>query len=96
MLDIEVAYALPDRQKIIKLSVAEGCTALEAVKQSNIEAEFAGLVVEDAKFGIFGKAVKHDYRMRAGDRVEIYRPLIADPKASRKARAAKASSEKKL
>lgn len=89
--EIEVAYALPERQKIIALKVVNGCTAFEAAQQSGIAAQFEGLDLNAIKMGVFGKTVKpHDYLMREGDRVEIYRPLLADPKAVRKARAEKA------
>lgn len=92
--DVEVAYALPDRQALISLKVSEGCTAFEAAKLSGITRQFADIDLATAKMGIFGKAAKpNDYLMRPGDRVEIYRPLIADPKASRKARADKAKAE---
>lgn len=91
--EVEVAYALPDRQSIVTLQVSQGCTAYQAAEQSGIERQFKELDLANAKMGIFGKAVKpNDYLMRPGDRVEIYRPLIADPKASRKARADKAKA----
>ncbi len=91
---VEVVYGLADRQKIIALHVADGCTAYEAAKQSGIAAQFEGVDLETAKLGVFGKVVKpHAYQMKPGDRVEVYRPLIADPKASRKARADKAKAE---
>lgn len=92
-IDVEVAFALPDRQKIVALKVEEGCTAYQAAELSGIDKQFAEIDLSTMKMGVFGKAVKsHDYVMRAGDRVEIYRPLIADPKASRKARANKAQA----
>ncbi len=94
MIDVEVAYALPDKQKIIALRVPEGTTAQDAVEQSGIANEFAGLDVGSAKIGVFGKAVKATHVLVQGDRVEIYRPLINDPKASRKERAAKAKAAK--
>lgn len=89
--DVEVAYALPDRQALISIKVSEGCTAFQAAELSGITRQFADIDLATAKMGIFGKVVKpKDYLMQPGDRVEIYRPLIADPKASRKARADKA------
>ena len=94
-INVEVAFALPDKQKIITLQVTEGCTAYEAAEQSGIVAEFREIDLPSAKMGVFGKAVKpHDYTMREGDRVEIYRPLIIDPKESRKERARKAKEKK--
>ena len=92
LFGVEVAYATPAKQKIIALEVAPGCTAFEAAQRSGIAAEFGGVDIESAKMGIFGKSVKpHEYVLKPGDRVEIYRPLVADPKAARKARAEKAS-----
>jgi putative ubiquitin-RnfH superfamily antitoxin RatB of RatAB toxin-antitoxin module len=96
IIDVEVAFALPDRQQIVVLKVQQGCTAYQAAELSGIAGQFAEIDLSTMKMGVFGKAVKpHDYVMHAGDRVEIYRPLIADPKASRKARADKAQAVKK-
>jgi putative ubiquitin-RnfH superfamily antitoxin RatB of RatAB toxin-antitoxin module len=89
-IPVEVAYALPDRQEIIMLEVLPGTTAREAAEQSGMDRQFPELDVSSADLGIFGKVVKGDQRLRAGDRVEIYRKLIADPKEVRKQRAAKA------
>lgn len=95
MIKIEVAYALPDKQRIEVVSVPEGCSAIEAVKQSGIENHFDDLVItDDIKLGVFGKAVPGKQALKDGDRIEIYRPLIADPKEARKARAAKAKAAK--
>ncbi len=89
-IKVEVAYALPEKQSIIVLEVEQGTTALQAALASNISSQFQGLDVENARMGIFGKAVDASkYELRQGDRVEIYRPLLIDPKANRKARAAK-------
>ncbi len=87
---VEVAYALPQKQAIVAIDVAEGTTAAEATALSGIDRQFEGLDLGSAKLGIFGKAVTAGQVLREGDRVEIYRPLIADPKEVRKARAAKA------
>lgn len=92
---IEVAYALPDKQRIISLDVPEGTTAQQAAELSGITDEFPGLELQGAAMGVFGKAVKAiDYQVQAGDRVEIYRPLLVDPKEVRKARAAKAKASR--
>ncbi|MEM1154196.1 MAG: RnfH family protein [Pseudomonadota bacterium] len=93
-ITVEVAYALPHKQRILALSVPEGTTALEAARQSGIDQQFEDIDLENAKFGIFGSAVAAKHVLRAGDRVEIYRPLIADPKDVRKARAAKAKARR--
>ena len=89
-IPVEVAYALPEKQEIVELEVQPGTTAQAAVEQSNIARHFPGLVLDGARLGIFGKAVKADQVLLAGDRVEIYRPLLADPKEVRKKRAAEA------
>ncbi|MFV0276342.1 MAG: RnfH family protein [Parahaliea sp.] len=93
-LQVEVAYALPGRQAIVPLQVAANTTAIQAVHQSGIVRQFEGLDVDNTKLGIFGKVVSPQQALRDGDRVEIYRPLIADPKAVRKARAARAKERR--
>ena len=94
MIHVEVAYALEDKQTIMTLDVPEGTTALEAAKQSGITNKFDDIDLDNAKLGIFAKVVAPTQALRAGDRVEIYRPLIADPKEVRKARAARAKERR--
>ncbi|MHA7815328.1 MAG: RnfH family protein [Pseudohaliea sp.] len=95
LIPVEVAYALPERQLIVPLEVTAGTTALEAAQQSGIEQEFPGLVIDaGTSLGIFGQAVPPQQALNPGDRVEIYRPLKADPKAARKARAEKAKARR--
>jgi len=91
---VEVAYALPDKQAIVEVDVAEGTSALEAARQSGIAAQFEGIDLDNAKLGIFGKSVSANQVLREGDRVEIYRPLIADPKEVRRERAARAKERR--
>lgn len=88
---VEVAYAAPEEQKIIKFDVLIGTTMYDAVVQSGITNIFPQIDIENDKFGIFGKAVKKpkEHELREGDRVEIYRPLTIDPKQARLNRAAK-------
>ncbi|MEM1112383.1 MAG: RnfH family protein [Pseudomonadota bacterium] len=93
-IKVEVAYALPEEQAILEIDVTPGTTALEAAQLSGIAARFDGLDVDNAKLGIFGKAVSPAQVLKAGDRVEIYRPLLADPKEVRKARAARAREQR--
>ena len=91
MINVEVAYALPDKQRIEKLSVAQGTTALEAVEQAKMGRFFDDLPdLRAAKVGVFGKAVPVTHELSEGERVEIYRELLVDPKAIRRARADKA------
>jgi len=91
---VEVAYALPHKQAIIALDVIPGTTALDAVRRSGITDKFEGIDLENAKLGIFGGLVSPTQVLQEGDRVEIYRPLIADPKEVRKARAARAKERR--
>jgi putative ubiquitin-RnfH superfamily antitoxin RatB of RatAB toxin-antitoxin module len=92
-IQVEVAYALPDKQKIVKLQVPAGTTAYNAVTLSQIDQHFDELeIVPGLKLGVWGKAVSADRVLVSGERVEIYRPLVADPKEVRKARAAKAKA----
>ena len=91
---VEVAYALPDKQAIVEVDVAEGTSALEAARQSGIAAQFDGIDLDNVKLGIFGNLVSANQVLREGDRVEIYRPLIADPKEVRRERAARAKERR--
>jgi len=96
-IEIEVAYALPHKQKIYALNVEEGTTALAAVKQSPLTKDFDSVDIDTAKMGIFGQNIKKPdaHILKAHDRVEVYRDLIADPKEARRRRAAKAAGEVK-
>lgn len=93
---IEVVYALADKQKLLRLVVPQGTTVRQAALSSGMDGFFPGLDLASVPLGIFGKAVtKPDERvLEEGERVEIYRPLIADPKEVRKQRAAKAAQNK--
>ena len=92
-LAVEVAYALPEKQKIIAIEVEPGCTAYEAAVRSRIVESFPDIDLENTRMGIFGKAIAEPRKhvLSAGDRVELYRPLLIDPKQARKARAEKAN-----
>ena len=79
-IDIEVAYALPDEQVIIPLAVNNNATVEDAIRQSGILETYPEISLEVNKVGVFGKLSKLDTRLKTGDRVEIYRSLIADPK----------------
>lgn len=92
---VEVSYATPAEQVIIKLYVLRGTTLAEAVRMSGILQRFPDIDPDKSKVGIFGKINKPDYVLREGDRVEIYRPLIADPKEVRRQRAAEGKRMKK-
>ncbi|MPZ47519.1 MAG: RnfH family protein [Betaproteobacteria bacterium] len=85
--DVEVVYALPDRQRRITVRVAAGASVAEAIRQSGILDEYAEIDPTRWKLGIFSRRVAPDSKVRAGDRIEIYRPLVADPKTVRRERA---------
>lgn len=96
MMRVEVAYALPHDQKIVKLKVELGCTAYEALVRSKLVDHFPEINPETAPMGIFGKALRDPKKevLSEGQRVEVYRPLLIDPKAARANRAAKAKADK--
>ena len=85
---VEVAYALEKKQTLLELEVSEGTTLKQAVELSGIIDTYPQIDLTKDKTGIFGKIAKLDTILREKDRVEIYRPLIADPKQVRKERAA--------
>ena len=95
MLNIEVAYALPAHQVLLALRIRAGTTVREAVEQSGILESFPDIDLGSNQVGIFGKLIKLEHPLREGDRVEIYRPLIADPKEVRRLRAAKGKKMRK-
>ena len=86
---VEVAYALSDKQSLISLEVEEGTTIKEAIEASGVLDTYDQIDLTRDKVGIFSKFATLDTVLREKDRVEIYRPLIADPKKVRKERAAK-------
>lgn len=80
---VSVAYAEPGHQEWLEVEVPEGTTAEGAVRLSGIRERFPHLTLEDKELGVFSKPVPRDRVLREGDRVEIYRPLRADPKKAR-------------
>ena len=92
---IEVAYALPQKQLIIPVKVKPGITAKEVIELSGIMKKFPEIDLNKNQIGIFGKLTQLDHVMRERDRIEIYRPLIADPKEIRRQRAAEGKVMKK-
>ena len=93
---VEVVYALAEKQKLLRITVPCGTTARDAVLLSGMAEHFPGVDLVGSPLGIFGRALpKPEERvLEEGERVEIYRPLIADPKEVRKQRAAKAAKAK--
>lgn len=90
LIPIEVAYAAPAEQVILKLDVAAGTTVRDAIERSGILQRFPEIDLVQNKVGRWSHVAALDEIVRAGDRVEIYRPLIADPKEMRRQRAAAA------
>ena len=102
LLSVEVAYGTEIKQVIIPLRVKIGTTAYEAIKLSNIEDEFEGINAEEDPIGIFSKILDgktrpgpKEYKLQEKDRVEIYRPLIIDPKEARLKRASERNKNKR-
>ncbi|BAW80799.1 hypothetical conserved protein [Candidatus Nitrosoglobus terrae] len=89
MISVEVAYAHPSKQAILKIAVPENTTVEEAIQISNILKQFPEINLHKNGVGIFSKLTKLDAPLCHQDRIEIYRPLIADPKEIRRKRAAK-------
>lgn len=79
-MNIDVAYNGIEKQYWLKLEVTDDCMAIEAINQSGILAKCPEIDINACKIGIFGKFIKPDTRLNEGDRVEIYRPITADPK----------------
>ena len=92
---VEVVYAKSDRQTLIALEVPEGTTVAQAIALSGIGATHPGIGVVEMKTGIFGKLAPPEAVLREGDRVEIYRPLRADPKEVPRRRAGSKAGKKK-
>ena len=91
-ITIEVAHARPEKQVLLSLQVNPGTTLIEAIEQSSMREAFPDLQIDADSVGIFSRKVGLDYVLKASDRIEIYRPLIADPKEGRRERARKAAS----
>jgi putative ubiquitin-RnfH superfamily antitoxin RatB of RatAB toxin-antitoxin module len=81
---VEVAYALPQRQVVVEVPLCEGMTAIEALRASGLPEEFPELQAAGLPLGIFGRRVGETEVLRAGDRVEVYRPLAVDPREARR------------
>ncbi|WP_043648192.1 RnfH family protein [Chitinilyticum litopenaei] len=94
-ITVEVVYATREKQKLVNIRVEEGCSAAQAIERSGLLAEFPEINLAASKIGIFAKMVKPETVLRDKDRVEIYRPLIADPKEVRRQRVADGKVMKK-
>lgn len=87
LISIEVAYALPRQQFLIQETVPEGSTIADALARSEIRQLVPHIEIIDGRVGLFGKVAKMSQVLREGDRIEIYRPLVNDPKEARRRRA---------
>lgn len=93
--EVEVAYGRPDVQVVIPVLIRKGSTIEQAIRQSGILTSFPEIDLNVNKIGIFGRLSTLHHLLKAGDRIEIYRPLIADAKEIRKQRAAQGKKMKK-
>jgi hypothetical protein len=94
-ITVEIVYALPHEQTLLTQQVVAGTTVAEAIEASGILQKYPQIDLATGKMGIFGKLVKADAVLRDRDRIEIYRPLIADPKEVRRKRAEEGKVMKK-
>lgn len=83
-ITVEVVYASPETPTILSVRLPDESTVQQAIEASGITGRIPEIDIENNKVGIYGKVCKLDHKLRDGDRIEIYRPLIADPKAARK------------
>ncbi|KIS42810.1 MULTISPECIES: RnfH family protein [Kosakonia] len=90
---VEVAYALPEKQYLQRVTLEEGATVEQAIRQSGLLELRSDIDLKVNKVGIYSRPVKLHDVVHEGDRVEIYRPLIADPKELRRQRAEKAANK---
>jgi putative ubiquitin-RnfH superfamily antitoxin RatB of RatAB toxin-antitoxin module len=95
LMNIEVVYPLPEKQEIFTVSLPAGASVRQAIEASGVLLKYPDIDMSKNKIGVFARLVKPDAPLRDRDRVEIYRPLIADPKEVRKQRAAEGKVMKK-
>lgn len=95
-ITVEVVYGLPAEQVLLRLAVPAGTSVREAARRSGLAARFPDIDIEHAPLGVFGKLCKspETQALREGDRVEIYRPLLIDPKEARRLRAERARARR--
>lgn len=86
-MQVEVVFALPDRQVLETVIVPDGASVADVIRRSNIASRFRGVRLEDLQTGVWGRPVGRDHVVVAGDRVEIYRPLQMDPREARRLKA---------
>ena len=89
LLLIEVAYAQADEQVVLELKMPDGSNVEQAIAASGIFAQYPETSLDQNEVGVFGKVCSKKQHLKTGDRIEIYRPLICDPKEARRTRASK-------
>ena len=89
VIHVEVVYATPQRQEVVALELREGATVAQAIEASGLAALFDDFEADSSRLGIFSRKVGPGHILRDGDRVEVYRPLVIDPKEARRKRAQK-------
>ena len=94
MIRIEIVYAQPGRQTLLEITVIEGTTVAGAIEASALRSVHPELDWSTSPVGIFGRLVSFEHTLEDGDRIEIYRPLVADPKDSRHQRVARRRAER--
>ncbi len=92
-LQIEIAYAEPQRAVVKALSLPSGSCVADALRLAAFDPDFTGVDLANSALGIFGRPTRPDHALQQGDRIEIYRPLAADPKVARRARAKQARTK---
>jgi len=83
-IDVTIVYALPEKAWIKSLTIRRGGTPVDLIEQSQLSSDFPEIKLEQLKFGVYGKTVDENYLLEEGDRLEIYRPIKADPKEVRR------------
>ena len=87
VMHVEVVYATPERQEVVALELKEGATVAQAIEASGLDSLFDDFEADPSRLGIFSRKVEPGHVLRDGDRVEVYRPLVIDPKEARRQRA---------
>jgi putative ubiquitin-RnfH superfamily antitoxin RatB of RatAB toxin-antitoxin module len=93
LIKVEVFYANAEKQFLQEVEILQGAKAIEAIQQSTVLQQFPEIDLTKNQIGIFSKKINLDTELKAGDRIEIYRPLLIDPKEARKNRARKVAGK---
>ncbi|SJL82634.1 RnfH family protein [Vibrio palustris] len=93
MIHVEVVYALPHEQRVINVMVKQDMTAEQIIEQSGVLTMYPEIDLDKNSIGVFSRNIKRNATVRDGDRIEIYRPLLADPKEIRRKRAEQAKQK---